>query len=752
VLLKYEIGVTGERSVAAALGNIERRISQHNSRVSRMTGSARVARPGSAAGEARREAAALQRENDRQLRAGVAAQAKATKAKERDASMAHRAELKRINEQKRARDSLDRQRSRALYSAHQRDTRGTERQAMRAVRERERFAKGTFGTAGRSLAGTVGTIGALGGTALGIAGGFAAAGAIRTQMDERASASRLANQAGDPTLKGTLLTEAQNVKGFTGGEALAGMEEFVTKTGDLGTARQIIGDLGSLALATGSDLGDLGATAGSAFNVLKDQIDDPIERVKQLNALMRTLAQQGSLGAVEIRDLAQDFGKLGAATRAFEGGAPELLRSMGAFAQIAVEKGGADGSADASTAAARLAADMVEPAKKKRFEALLGGKGSLKSKTDPTKLRDPLSIMLDVLDKTGGDIDKTAGLFGLESGKIFKGLSATYGEAEKRKKGSGRQAVTDHFNRFAGAKLSEKDVKNREASRLADPDLKIKEGMKQFNAKIGETLIPAVLRLSDTFGRLLPYAERAAVVFAGLVETFMDNPLAGIGAIIAAKLVADIASAGVGGSVKGAITSAVKAGSGWVEKSMGDKTFAGATGGQLASAGAAGLSLGITAASVILTAGVVNFQKGEADINTAGQALNRAREAAKRGDVEGVLKEQRGVQGQLEQRNRTGMGESILSGAITAAQYGTPLGWAASAIAAPFGGIDSDATAKAITGSSTDVNRDAETKSYETMIKEMDALGVAASKASRMLASLDAGGLNRSNGPSPVKN
>jgi hypothetical protein len=725
--------------VAAALGNIERRITQHNARVTKMTGSARAVRPGGAAADTRREAAALQREQDRALRQQVAAQKAAIRAKERESAAAHRSELKRINEQKRAAESLDRQRSRSLYAAHQSGQRGIERQARVAIRDRERFARGTFGTAGRSLAGTVGTIGALGGTALGLAGGFAAAGAIRTQIDERAAASRLANQAGDPGLKATLLTEAQGVKGFTGAEALGGIEEFVTKTGDLDTARQMIGSLGQLALATGSDLGDLGATAGQAFNVLKDQIDDPVERVKELNALMRTLAQQGALGAVEIRDLAQDFGKLGAATRAFEGGSPELLRTMGAFAQIAVARGGAESSADASTAAARLASDIVEPAKRKRFKAL---GVDIKSEIDPTKLRDPLSIMLDVLDKTGGDVEKTSGLFGIESAKIFKGLSATYSEAEKRQKGSGRGAVTAEFNRFAGANLTQADVNNKAASRLADPDLKLKEGMKELNARIGETLIPMVLRLSDAFGRLLPMAEQTAVVFARLVEAFLDNPLTGIGAIIAAKLVADLATAQIGEKTKNALTGAI---TGALSGVGGGKPVAGgATAGAMASAGGTGLTIGLAAATVILTAGIVNFEKGEADIKTAGGLLNDARASR---DPEVIRQKREEVQGMLDKRNRMSTTDSIVSAGLSAAQFAGPLGWAAAAI-----GVDEDKTAKAITGATTDQNRDTEIASYEAMVAELDKLEAAAARASRALASVDGAGLNRGPGKSPVKN
>jgi hypothetical protein len=352
-----------------------------------------------------------------------------------------------------------------------------------------------------------------------------------------------------------------------------------------------------------------------------------------------------------------------------------------------------------------------------------------------------------VLDKTGGDIEKTSGLFGIESGKIFKGLSATYGEAEKKQKGSGRQAVTAEFNRYASADLSAADVNNRAASRLADPDLKLKEGMKELNARIGETLIPMVLRLSDTFGRLLPFAEQAAVVFARLVETFLDNPLTGIGAIIAAKLVADLAAAGIGGKVKDAITGAIT-GIGAGGGKGGAPVVGGASAGAMLSAAGTGATIGLAAATVILTAGVVNFEKGEADMKTAGAKVDEARAAAASGNEDMVRQKRDEVQGMLNQRNRMGMGDSILSAGLTAAQYAGPLGWASAALF----GTDTDSAAKAITGATTDQNRDVEIKTMEAFVAEMDTLVAAASKASRTLASLDAGGgLHRGPDPSPVK-
>jgi hypothetical protein len=533
--LQYEISTTGQDQIRRVLRGVEQEAAASDRRLSQQrTANARRGAKAQAAvmfGPGQREYVAAERLRHRQALAN-------TKAEERAKVQAER-------NLQRAREQLDRQRSRALFQQHK-----SEERARRQLGER---ISGGVATSGRRA---VGTVARVGGAALGIAGGFAAAEALREESDVQRRASELANQAGTPELKGQLAKESGNVSGFSRAETLSALSAFVTPTGDLDTGRKVSGSMGKLALATGAEFEDLMATAGLTFNVLSDQISDPVKRLDELNRLMGVFAQQGALGAVEIKDLAQDFAGLGAATRGFEGGAPDLLRTMGAFAQIAVKRGGARGSAEASTAAMRLASDIVTPANKKRFDALLGP-GKLKSKTDPTKLRDPLSIMLDVLDKTGGDIEKTSGLFGIESAKIFKGLAATYSEAEKKQKGSGRKAVETEFNRFAKAELSDSDRDKRASSRLEDPDLQFKEAMKAFNTAVGSELLPAVTKLIPSFTQLVPVMGDAAREGAKLVGWFAENPFRGVGAIVAASVAKDVASAGISAVLSNATSSYV---------------------------------------------------------------------------------------------------------------------------------------------------------------------------------------------------
>jgi hypothetical protein len=493
-----------------------------------------------------------------------------------------------------------------------RGLRESERAAVRSQRERERTASRITTGAGRTARGISGALKGAAVIGAGIAG-VGAVNALGVQIDESRQASNLANQAGRPEVKGQLLNEARNVRGHTGGEALAGMSAFVGKTGELDEARALIGTLGDLAIATDSDLGDLGQTAGQVFNVLKDQISDPVERMKQLKSIMGTLAAQGMKGSVEIKDLAQDFGKLGAATRSFEGDAPALMRSMGAMAQLAVAAGGAESSADASTAAMRLGSDIVT--NRKKFSNL---GVDIKSKDDPTKLRDPMEIIADVLQKTGGDVEQTSGLFGQESAKIFRAFGAYFSEAEKKQKGSGKEALLAKHKEFADVELSDGQVQSAVGSRMADADMQLKENMKAFNEALGTQLLPTVTKLIPEFAKLIPPISTAVRIFAKFVEAFAENPLAGIGAIVAGAVVKDIITANIGGAIKGAIT------------------------GEGGGGGAAtmGLAGGVAIASAIFTVGVANFETRDANMDKGGALVKAAEMSTDVNVVKGLLAEQ----------------------------------------------------------------------------------------------------------------
>ncbi len=106
--------------------------------------------------------------------------------------------------------------------------------------------------------------------------------------------------------------------------------------------------------------------------------------------------------------------------------------------------------------------------------------------------------------------------------------------------------MNDAINEFSGASLGASDLDARAQLRLDDPDLQFKEAMKAFNVAIGTQLLPAVTSLIPPLVELVPTAVDLTSSLAGFVQELAQNPFAGIGAIVAAKIGEDVISAGVG--------------------------------------------------------------------------------------------------------------------------------------------------------------------------------------------------------------
>jgi hypothetical protein len=523
-----------------------------------------------------------------------------------------RAKLQADRNVSRAAEQLDRQRSRGLMQQIREQERAQEQ--SRAARERtaRRVGSGAASSIGRGM----GTVARVGGAALGLLGGFSAAGALEEQMAIKRQATQVALSAGDPTQKAALEKEALGVKGFTGTETLGALGGFVQKTGDLGAGRADIKTLGALALASTSDFGEMGEAAGQAFNVIRDTIKDPVQQVEALNEVLRTLVGQGQLGAVEIKDMTTELAGLGAASRAFTGGPVELLKTMGAMAQASVARGGARDAAEATSAVTRFAADLTKhPAQK-----ALGGLGvNVFADKGRTKLKDPREIMGDIMDKTHGDLAKIEEVLNAESKKALAGFAPLYLAAEKQKKGTGRAAINAEFERFNSATPSMDEINKRAALRLEDPDMQLKDTMKAFNAAVGNELIPVLTRMVPKFTESIPSIAKFTEGVAKAGEFLLENPFKGIGLIIAASVTKDIAAAGLGSLLKSLLVAAF-AGNAATGVVGGAASGGAAATGAAGVAGGIGLAAGAAVAAAALAVGAAAYQGAQLTDQSGGLA------------------------------------------------------------------------------------------------------------------------------------
>lgn len=291
-------------------------------------------------------------------------------------------------------------------------------------------------------------------------------------------------------MAGALLTQAQHVANETAsdtGDVLASAQRFVALTGDFETARATLGDIAVLSRATGSSLEDMSASAAEVANHLGNVQD----KAGMTMAVMRAIAGQGKLGAVEIRDMALQMAKLASQAPKFEGDTTKTIAILGAMAQESKLRGGSANATQAATAVMRLSQDLLKPTTVKAWAAV--GQSPFTDKTH-TKLRTPEEIILTALKASGGDLVKLAKLFPNQmSMRAVTGFASIYQEAGGGKKGA--EAVADEFTRLTSAMLTQEEVEREFTAQMHTAQSRIQifnNHMQQTAQQLAEALLPAV--------------------------------------------------------------------------------------------------------------------------------------------------------------------------------------------------------------------------------------------------------------------
>jgi hypothetical protein len=370
-----------------------------------------------------------------------------------------------------------------------------------------------------------------------------------------------------------LMAEASKVGKATATDpqqALEGLQKFVAVTGDLETGRAVLGDMAKLAKATGSNLDTVIDAAGE----ISAKLGDIPDKANVINGVMRQIAGQGKLGAVEMRDFAAQLGKIASLAPQFKGNVQDNIGEMAILMQEARQHGGAANAAQAATGVRNFVATFT---KGPRLEALarIGinpyhttgtGKGTLKS---------PEEIIRESLRQTKGDQKQLYGkvFSDQRSQSVVRGFANIYNKAGGGK--AGDEAVHAEFERLRKATMSQADVDKAAADAMQTVAAKaqlFQNELQDIADRTATKLIPALERAAPTI-------EKVADAFGSFVNWAAANPGLGIGA----ALTASIAKAGLENLLRAAVERSLGAGGG------GPGGGAGALGKGVAVLGAAGL-------------------------------------------------------------------------------------------------------------------------------------------------------------------
>lgn len=483
--------------------------------------------------------------------------AKATERETKKAADAAAREAKRgadaeIREAKRATDGAEREADRlAKYklSVQVRSaamaSREMERQDRISAREREKAEKSFLGgPGGRIGIGRRAALGVSRGAAVlyGYGGAAMSAGARALGIDTDVSgmaqtgfanqdlAQQVINAAPSTTGMSAfgreqaaqgLEAQAQQVGNKTAtntGDVLEGLRHYTALTGDLETGRAMLTEMAVLAKATGSSMEDMSTSSAEVANHLGDVPD----KAGSTMAVMRAIAGQGKLGAVEIRDMARQMAKMASQAPKFEGETTSVIATLGAMAQEAKLRGGAASAGQAATSVMRFASGLSVPTTVKHWASF-----GLNPFTDAshTKLRSPEEIVLEALKATGGDQVKLGKLFPSQQGiRAVTGFASIYSESGGGQKGL--DAVDAEFKRLSHAAMTQEEVTrafnaqmDTAKSRVTTFNNEMQQMVEQLDGSLlpaFEALAPIVLEMSkslagmmgDLLGVTKPKAER----------------------------------------------------------------------------------------------------------------------------------------------------------------------------------------------------------------------------------------------------
>lgn len=501
-----------------------------------------------------KEAQAAQKAFDVKLKAQQKAEAAMSATAEREANRRAKAE-ERANRQ--------------ASKAQEREDRIAAKLAAREVNDAQKKNRGragtvanVFGKAGRSTFNTVEGIAAGVGV---VGGGYMLGNAIQEGIAAQKQAALISNSVtmGDNITAASmqpdeLIKKARGVSTTTGigmSAVLDSMAEVADKGGGAAALEVYLkdmDDLGKTAVSTGTKLEALGAIYAASLQA-------GVKPGEQMRSLIRSMAESGKYGNVELADFAPEIPKiLGAMSRTELTGEAAVSRSVG-LAQIAVKQ--KVSPEESRTSITDLTNDISTHSK--NLNALgvkVYGASGLQ--------RDPAEIVAEAV--------RSAFTTGVKErdGKVVKGADAIFGGAKATFNGNslailnqavqtylksggglvGENAIKAEIEESGGHKMSEKARDQQYARVMSTDAAKLDVGMAEFKAKIA-TLLPEITKM-------LPSLLQVAKYFADFAVMAGQHPFASVFALMGANLGKEIAGAGIGQAVKAALLKELAFGAG----------------------------------------------------------------------------------------------------------------------------------------------------------------------------------------------
>lgn len=565
--------VAGLEDVARAVGSVQ----QSLDRLARSSASG-------AQKSARERTTAEQnvsREVERLAKSRERTQATAARVEQRALEQSSRAQQRAAEQSVRAVERAEQQKTRAVEKAATDRTRALERAAAteariaeQTARTHERHSRAMAAKGSSMVMGGVGRVmgaaGTIAGTVAAVGGGFTLVDAITSANRREAAAGQIVRSAAENKAgltKTDLLAKARVAHVSSGvgiDDALTGIDSFVRKNGSLSATTEMLPELSGLAAASGASMEDLGTTAGDIYNKTGS--------AAKTKAALRMIAAQGKAGAIDVRDLGEYGPRLTAAAGLYQGDVVQNIGKMSALAQFAVASGSAHNARVGTESALTVASDLAKHGAEIR--AKLGI--NVWADKDHTMLAPAEDTIAKMVVKSKGSQSKLLDLVGAESMHAVRAFSNTYSRAGGG--AAGEAAMRGAFASIAAPTMSDSEIAKGVADKLTENATQMDQAVERIKVSF-QQFAPVATKMADEFARYAPDIAKA-------LQSLLEHPFAGLGAIVAAAVTAEIAKAALGAAIEQAILAAMgKRGAAGVAGEVGGGLLGGAGKGGLLGAG-----------------------------------------------------------------------------------------------------------------------------------------------------------------------
>lgn len=390
------------------------------------------------------------------------------------------------------------------------------------------------------------------------------------------------------------------------------MRAFSGSSGEFGAIQGHAGDVASIALAKGADLGETGGAAGKLFNQLHN--------MPAVIGVLRALGAQTAVGALESRVMMGQIGRISAGSFKFEGGAATNIPKLFALAESAGEAGGADTAPRAATAVDSFVGMLTKGARFKGLEKFLG-KDAVFDKSGE-HIKDPVELIFKSIAKAQGNLKTLGGLF--PDKKAFQVVSAFANRYSAAGGGAaGETAMRAQYQKYAGASLTPEIEQKNLGDYLKSTAASAQEFQTNLDNIVGKMAKEVMPALAD----LAPKALSAAKLMGDAAAWIAHNPGKAVEAAIVLSIGRAMIESGVRAAIEkglGSVFAAARNARGGAGGGGGPGFLGRPSRGRMLGAGMAGLTIGAGIAAELYDYGTTSFDDSVKSTNAISRKLVNA--------------------------------------------------------------------------------------------------------------------------------